>query len=80
MEDSNEEVLGARLVNILVVNELGARDQDDAELLFQIREVLLDEVESLSDLLFDLGRLGTVFLDDLFSSVEHVCLSSKLED
>lgn len=80
VEDSNEEVLGTRLVGILVVNEFGVGDEDDAELLFQIRVVLLDLVESLSDFLFDLGWLGAVFLYDLFSSVEHLCLSSKLED
>jgi hypothetical protein len=33
-------------------------------------------VESLGNFLFEFRGLRTVFLDDLFSSIEHVCLSS----
>ena len=77
VEDSNEEVLGAGLVSVFVINELGAGDKNDAELLFQIGVVLLNLVKSLGHFLFEFRWLCTVFLDNLFSSIEHVCLSSK---
>lgn len=75
VENSNEKVLSSGLVSILVINELGTCDKNDAEFLFQVAVILLNLVESLGDLLLEFGRLGTVFLDDLFSSIEHVCLS-----
>ena len=76
VENSNEKVLSTRFVSVFVVNKLSAGDKNDAQLLFQIGVVLLDLVESLGHFLFEIRWLRTVFLDDLFSSIEHVCLSS----
>ena len=76
VENSNEKVLSTRFVCVFVVNKLSARDKNDAQLLFQIGVVLLNLVESLGHFLFEFRWLRTVFLDDLFSSIEHVCLSS----
>ena len=76
VENSNEKVLSTRFVGVFVVNKLSARDKNDAQLLFQIGVVLLNLVESLGHFLFEFRWLRTVFLDDLFSSIEHVCLSS----
>jgi len=76
VENSNENVLSTRFVSVFVVNKLSAGDKNDAQLLFQIGVVLLNLVESFGHFLFEIRWLRTVFLDDLFSSIEHVCLSS----
>ena len=76
VENSNEKVLSTRFVCIFVVNEFSAGDKNDTQLLFQISVVLLNLVKSLCHFLFEFSWLRTVFLDDLFSSIEHVCLSS----
>lgn len=78
VEDSHEEVLSGCFVSVFVINVLGTGDKNDAELLFQFHVFKLDLMESLGDLLLEFSRLGTVFLDDLFSSIEHVCLSTGL--
>jgi hypothetical protein len=76
VEDSHEKILGWRFVSVFVVDHLGIGDKNDAELLFQIHVFKLNLVESLGDLLLELGWLGSVFLYDFFSSIEHVCLSN----
>lgn len=76
VENSNEKVLSTPFVSVFVINEFSARDKNNAQLLFQIGVVLLNLVESLGNFLFEFRGLRTVFLDDLFSSIEHVCLSS----
>ena len=66
VKNSNEKVLSTRFVCVFVVDELGASDENDAQLLFQIRIVLLNLVESLGHFLLELSGLRTVFLDDFF--------------
>merc|ERR1719230_898946 len=70
MEDSHEKILSGSFVGVLVRNILGTGDQNDTELLFQLHVFKLNLVESLGNFLLQLSWLGSVFLDDLFSSIE----------
>jgi len=61
--DLNEEVLSGGSVTLSVVNELGAVDEDDTEVLFLVGVISLKGVDALGDFFLEVGWLFTVFLD-----------------
>ena len=74
--DSHQEILGWGAASIFVVNHLGTVDENDAEVLLEccvVLVALLERVELLGNLFFELSWLLLVFLDYLFSFIEHVC-------
>lgn len=73
--NSHQEILGWGAASIFVVNHMGTVDENDAEVLLECCVVLvaLELVELLGNLLFELSWLLLVFLDYLFSFIEHVC-------
>jgi len=73
--DSNEKVLGVGAVSLQVINVVNTVDKDDAKVLFQAFVVKLEGVETLGNVLFEIGWFLSVFLNYLISSIEHVCFN-----
>ena len=74
--NSNQKVGCGSSVSLFVINVLNTVDEDDAKVRLETLVVELKRVELLSNFLFEVGWLLSVFLNYLISSIEHVCFLS----
>ena len=70
--DLDEKIRSGGSVSLGEINNLDTVDEDNSKMLFLVTVVLFKWMELLGNILFNIGWLGSVLLNDLFSSVEHV--------